>query len=155
MPFFRSSTGVQINGGTFYDVAGDINVHSTLDEEHERDPLTLESHAGGMEGLTSDPRTRERRRQLTDRNERTLAYDAPPNQNRASRLSPLRIPAALRSLFPSRSERSSSLNVPPPLPPPSPPSLPSALRSTFSHRLDPASLADHALGRQSFTSAML
>jgi hypothetical protein len=49
MPFFKSSTGLQINGGACYDVAGDINVHSTvldsgLEEERQRDPsLTLES----------------------------------------------------------------------------------------------------------------
>jgi hypothetical protein len=80
MPFFTSSTGVQINGGAFYDVAGDINVHSTvldseLEEERERDPrLTLESDAGGMEGFNSDPRTRERPRQPKDSNDRALEY---------------------------------------------------------------------------------
>jgi hypothetical protein len=57
--------------------------------------------------------------------------DAPPSPNRASRSSRLRIPSALRSLFSSRSGRSSSLNAPLPLPPPSPPSRPSALRSTL------------------------
>ncbi|KAJ7511433.1 hypothetical protein B0H11DRAFT_871593 [Mycena galericulata] len=133
MPFFRSNTGVQINGGTFYDVAGDINVHNMLEEGDERDlSLTLESETGGMEGFTSDPRTRERHRQPTDRNDTALAYDAPRSQNRPSRSLPLRIPSALRSLFSSKSGRFSSLNVPPPLPPPSPPSLPSALRSIFS-----------------------
>ncbi|KAJ7489263.1 hypothetical protein FB451DRAFT_1362202, partial [Mycena latifolia] len=28
MPFFSSSSGVQVNGGNFYDIAGDINVRS-------------------------------------------------------------------------------------------------------------------------------
>jgi hypothetical protein len=72
MPFFRSSTGVQINCETFYDVVGDINVHSTvLEEEHDRDPsLTLESDADGMGGFTSYSGETS----PTDRNDRALEY---------------------------------------------------------------------------------
>ncbi|KAJ7756724.1 hypothetical protein B0H14DRAFT_3512052 [Mycena olivaceomarginata] len=81
MPFFRSSTGVQINGGTFYDVGGDINVHNTLEVQYEGDPsLTLESDTGGMEGFSSDARTR----QPTDRNDRALTYDPPPPEPESS-----------------------------------------------------------------------
>jgi hypothetical protein len=40
MPFFTSSSEMQINGGNFYDIAGDMNVHGAQSAEIERLPPT-------------------------------------------------------------------------------------------------------------------
>jgi hypothetical protein len=41
MPFFTSASGIQINGGTFIDNAGDMNIHTTqLTTGQNSDPLS-------------------------------------------------------------------------------------------------------------------
>jgi hypothetical protein len=42
MSLFASSSGLQINGGSFYNVAGDLNIQNTLPDTGPLPPLPLE-----------------------------------------------------------------------------------------------------------------
>ncbi|KAJ7489238.1 hypothetical protein FB451DRAFT_685415 [Mycena latifolia] len=55
MPLFASSSGVQINGGQFYDIAGNMNVHSALPSAgFDRRALSLRSREYADEEETDD-----------------------------------------------------------------------------------------------------